>query len=53
MGKINAEKTIEFLNTRWNGAACPLCGGTEWTVTDKSFELIHSSFNTCDMFKMW
>ena len=39
MGKINAGKTIEFLNTRWNGAACPLCGGTEWTVTDKSFEL--------------
>lgn len=39
MGKINGEKTIKFLNERWNGVACPLCGGTGWSVTDRSFEL--------------
>lgn len=39
MGKVNSERLISFLNEKWSGARCPLCGNTAWSVTDKCFEL--------------
>lgn len=39
MKKANGQEIINFLNERWHGAVCPLCGGQKWNVTDKYFEL--------------
>jgi len=39
MDKANGQEIIEFLNNKWHGARCPLCGEGKWNVTDKVFEL--------------
>lgn len=39
MKKADSNEIINFLNTKWSGVSCPLCGGREWSVTDKFFEL--------------
>lgn len=39
MKKADGEQMIKFLNERWQGARCPLCGNSGWNITDKYFEL--------------
>lgn len=39
MKKPNGQEIINFLNERWAGASCPLCGCKEWNATEKIFEL--------------
>lgn len=39
MKKIDAEKLIRHLNQKWKNKTCPLCGNTQWTVSDKIHEL--------------
>lgn len=36
---LDSQKVINFLNMKWGGAVCPLCGGREWNITDRTFEL--------------
>lgn len=47
MKNPNGEEIINFLNSRWAGAVCPLCQGREWNITDKIFEL--REFNNGDL----
>ncbi|MBI1303247.1 MAG: hypothetical protein GC172_05615 [Phycisphaera sp.] len=37
--KIDATKVISFLNEKWQGRPCPLCGNRRWSVQDAAFEL--------------
>lgn len=39
MNKINGQELINYLNNKWHGTRCPLCGEENWSVTDKVFEL--------------
>ena len=39
MNKINGQELINYLNDKWHGVRCPLCGAGNWSVTDKVFEL--------------
>lgn len=39
MKTANGDKIIRFLEERWKGAGCPMCGGKEWRVSEKYFEL--------------
>ena len=39
MQKIDGQELIDYLNDKWHGARCPLCGEGVWNVTDKIFEL--------------
>lgn len=39
MRKADGNQIIQFLNERWKGAVCPLCGTGNWQVVDKYFEL--------------
>lgn len=39
MKKPSGDEIIKFLDVRWRGATCPLCGGRGWNVADKIFEL--------------
>lgn len=39
MRKVSGEQIISFLNEKWSGARCPLCGNAGWSVMDKCFEL--------------
>lgn len=39
MRKPNGQEVVEFLNDKWRDANCPLCGGSEWSVSDGIFEL--------------
>ena len=36
---VNGDKLIKFINGKWQGRACPMCGIGKWVVTDKIFEL--------------
>ena len=47
MSKIDGNKTIRYLNEKWQGRGCPLCGGKAWDLTDKAFEL--REFNDGDI----
>lgn len=47
MRKASGNEIINFLNSKWNGAPCPMCHGREWNVTDKFFEL--REFNNGDL----
>lgn len=35
MQKIDGQELIDYLNDKWHGARCPLCGEGVWNVTDK------------------
>lgn len=37
--KIDAAKVIAFLNEKWQGRPCPLCGNHKWAVQEAAFEL--------------
>ena len=37
--KIDAGKVIAFLNEKWQGRPCPLCGSRKWSVQDSAYEL--------------
>ena len=39
MSKVESADVIKFLNDKWKGVACPLCGGLEWSVSDRIFEM--------------
>ena len=39
MRKPNGQEVIDFLNDKWHGACCPLCGGSDWNVSEGIFEL--------------
>ena len=39
MNKPSSQEVIDFLNSRWGSAPCPMCNGRRWTVSDKVFEL--------------
>ena len=39
MEKASGEEIVEFLNSKWKGKECPLCGENRWSVTDTVFEL--------------
>lgn len=39
MKKPNSGQIMNFLNTKWNGAVCPMCQGREWNVEDTIYEL--------------
>lgn len=39
MKKVQSQQIIDFLNEKWSGARCPLCGNSGWNITDKCFEL--------------
>lgn len=37
--KNNGKEIINFISNKWNNQCCPMCGGREWSVADKIFEL--------------
>lgn len=39
MSKLKAEKLLMVLNTKWKNKTCIMCGGVNWSVSDKVFEL--------------
>ena len=40
MSKYDKQKFINFINEKWKGLNCPICGGGgPWNVPDKIFEL--------------
>jgi hypothetical protein len=46
------QKTIEFLNEKWNNKnGCPMCGWTKWNVADKVYEL--REFNNWSLIVWW
>lgn len=47
MSKLEGQEIINYLNKKWHGAQCPLCGSRQWNVTDKVFEL--REFNNGDL----
>ena len=39
MDKYNKNTFTEFLNNRWKGKTCPMCGAAAWNVSDEIYEL--------------
>jgi len=39
MSKIDTQKMIAHLNSKWHGKPCPMCGSGPWNVQDSSFQL--------------
>ena len=39
MAKYDKQKFVDFLNEKWKGRACPICGGGPWNVSDDVFEI--------------
>ena len=39
MKKIDTQEIIDFIHDRWRNSLCPMCGGDEWSISDKVFEL--------------
>lgn len=39
MKETIGKEIIDFLDKKWNGARCPLCGEGDWSVADKIFEI--------------
>ena len=37
--KVNIEKVIQHLNSKWGNRPCPMCGSNSWNVSDKVYEL--------------
>lgn len=46
MSTHSSEKAIAFLQKKWGGKACPMCGQGPWNVQDKVFQL--SEYNGGD-----
>ena len=40
MAKVESEKLIAHLSSKWGGRACPMCGGGPWNVHDTVFQLM-------------
>ncbi len=36
---IDTKKLIKFIDDKWHASVCPMCGGGEWGVSEKVFEL--------------
>lgn len=47
MKKIDSNKIINFLNSKWQGSTCPMCHAGNWNVSNKVFEL--REFNNGDL----
>ena len=39
MPDFKSEVVLAFLDERWGGRACPMCGKGPWSVQDKIFQL--------------
>lgn len=39
MKKVGTDKVIKYLQKKWRGSGCPMCGGNQWNVPEKIFEL--------------
>lgn len=39
MDKKDSDQIINFLNEKWKGRPCSMCGVGKWSVQDKIFEL--------------
>ena len=39
MDKIDSEKIIEHLKSKWKGRSCPMCNKGPWNVQDSAYEL--------------
>jgi hypothetical protein len=39
MSKIDGNKMIAYLQEKWRGRSCPMCGVTNWNVQDSTFEI--------------
>jgi hypothetical protein len=39
MSKADSEKIIKYLQEKWAGRPCPMCGNAGWSVQDSVFEL--------------
>ena len=37
--KVDIQKLIAHLQVKWGNRPCPMCGQTNWNVSDKAFEL--------------
>ena len=37
--KLDSEKLLEHLKTKWQGRHCQMCGTGNWNVSDSIFEL--------------
>jgi ribosomal protein S27AE len=37
--KMNVEKFITHLNEKWGNKPCPMCGTSNWNVSDNVYEL--------------
>ncbi len=37
--KMNTEKFISHLNQKWGNKPCPMCGSSNWNVSDTVYEL--------------
>jgi hypothetical protein len=44
----NVEKFIDHLNSKWQNTPCPMCKDSNWTVSDKVFEM--REFHGVNMF---
>jgi hypothetical protein len=39
MTKFDSARFIDYLKSKWEGRACPLCGVGNWNVSESIFEL--------------
>jgi len=37
--KVDSQKLLNHLNSKWQGRPCQMCGVGNWTVSDSIFEL--------------
>lgn len=40
MGSIESDKVIRFLNEKWLGRPCPMCGVGRWSIDQSIFQLM-------------
>jgi hypothetical protein len=39
VSKIDGEKLLQHLKTKWGGRSCPMCGVGPWSVQDAAYEV--------------
>lgn len=39
MANYDKQKFVDFLNEKWDGRGCPVCGKGPWSVSDDIFEI--------------
>jgi len=37
--ELDAKQFIEYLQAKWGGKSCPMCGKTDWSIMGRVYEL--------------